>query len=30
MKNNKVIIDYDIRGWGKENEKSIKKLGKRI
>jgi len=25
MKNSKVIIDYDIRGWGKENEKSIHK-----
>lgn len=25
MKNNSVIIDYDIRGWGKENEKSIQK-----
>ena len=25
MKNSKVIIDYDIRGWGKENEQLIHK-----
>ena len=30
MKNNKVIIDYDISGWGKENEKSIKKKYKTL
>ena len=30
MKNNKVIIDYDIRGWGKENEKLIKKKYKTL
>ena len=30
MKNTKVIIDYDIRGWGKENEKSIKKKYKTL
>jgi len=30
MKNSKVIIDYDIRGWGKENEKSIHKKYKTL
>jgi len=30
MKNSKVIIDYDIRGWGKENEKSIQKKYKTL
>jgi len=30
MKNSKVIIDYDIRGWGKENEKLIHKKYKTL
>lgn len=28
--NNAVIIDYDIRGWGDKNEKSIKKKYKTL
>ena len=30
MKNTKVIIDYDIRGWGKDSEKSIQKKYKTL
>jgi hypothetical protein len=30
MKNNSVIIDYDIRGWGNDNEKSIQKKYKML
>jgi len=30
MKNSKVIIDYDIRGWGEKNKKSIHKKYKTL
>jgi len=29
-KNSKVIVDYDIRGWGKENEQLIHKKYKTL